>query len=177
VALSAYLLFYAGHLVGQSWPMISQETAHVRAYQPADAAAVMALAPRLAEGVAPWRASSAIRAVVTAWVADAISRGGDDETVLVAEAGGTVVGFVGVRTRKHWSGMSDAYVGELVVHQAHEGTGVGRALMSAAIAWATERGLATVTLETGAANARARAFYARLGFLEEEVRLTLPLKQ
>jgi ribosomal protein S18 acetylase RimI-like enzyme len=34
------------------------------------------------------------------------------------------------------------------------------------------RGFRTLTLVTGAANSGARSFYDRLGFLEEEVRLT-----
>lgn len=38
-----------------------------------------------------------------------------------------------------------------------------------------ERGHRCVTLETGAANTSARAFYASLGYLEEDVRLTRPL--
>jgi ribosomal protein S18 acetylase RimI-like enzyme len=40
---------------------------------------------------------------------------------------------------------------------------------------AGRRGIAAITLETGAANEPARAFYAALGFAEESVRLTLRL--
>lgn len=53
--------------------------------------------------------------------------------------------------------------------------GIGRALIGAADAWARDRGLAHLTLHAGARNAGARAFYAALGFVEEEVRLTRPL--
>jgi GNAT superfamily N-acetyltransferase len=52
---------------------------------------------------------------------------------------------------------------------------VGRSLVAAAEAWARERGLSRITLETGAANSAARAFYAALGFAEEDVRLTRTL--
>jgi GNAT superfamily N-acetyltransferase len=44
--------------------------------------------------------------------------------------------------------------------------------MLAAEEWARRQGLACVTLHTGAANARARTFYAALGYEEEDVRLT-----
>ena len=44
-------------------------------------------------------------------------------------------------------------------------------LIGAAEDWARERGLVHLTLETGAGNRTARAFYAALGFLEEDVRL------
>jgi ribosomal protein S18 acetylase RimI-like enzyme len=41
---------------------------------------------------------------------------------------------------------------------------------------AVERGLARITLETGAANDAARAFYAALGYREEDVRLSRALR-
>jgi ribosomal protein S18 acetylase RimI-like enzyme len=44
--------------------------------------------------------------------------------------------------------------------------------MDAAEAWAARRGLAFLTLETGAANQPARAFYARRGYRDEDIRLT-----
>lgn len=53
--------------------------------------------------------------------------------------------------------------------------GIGRVLVATAREWAQQHGPGAVTLQTGAANATARAFYAALGFAEEEVRLTLPL--
>ena len=54
--------------------------------------------------------------------------------------------------------------------------GIGRALVTAADEWARDRGLRNLTLHTGAYNAGARAFYADLGFAEEEVRLTRPIQ-
>jgi ribosomal protein S18 acetylase RimI-like enzyme len=44
--------------------------------------------------------------------------------------------------------------------------------MAAAEDWSRQRGLAYLTLETGAKNGRAREFYRRGGFEEEDVRLT-----
>jgi GNAT superfamily N-acetyltransferase len=48
----------------------------------------------------------------------------------------------------------------------------GAALVETAETWARDHGLRHLTLHTGALNATARAFYAALGFQEEEVRLT-----
>ena len=48
--------------------------------------------------------------------------------------------------------------------------------MAAAEEWARRQGLACVSLDTGAANTRARAFYAALGYEEEDVRLTKRLE-
>jgi GNAT superfamily N-acetyltransferase len=53
--------------------------------------------------------------------------------------------------------------------------GIGRALVDAADAWARDHGLRNLTLHTGTFNANAREFYAALGFVEEEVRLTRPI--
>jgi GNAT superfamily N-acetyltransferase len=44
--------------------------------------------------------------------------------------------------------------------------------LAAAEDWARERGLGLLVLDTGAANTRARAFYARHGYTEESVRRT-----
>jgi GNAT superfamily N-acetyltransferase len=48
--------------------------------------------------------------------------------------------------------------------------------MVAAEEWARRQGLACLSLDTGAANARARAFYAALGYEEEDVKLTKRLE-
>ena len=50
--------------------------------------------------------------------------------------------------------------------------GIGRALIAATDAWGRDYGLRNLTLHTGVFNTGARAFYADLGFAEEEVRLT-----
>jgi GNAT superfamily N-acetyltransferase len=47
--------------------------------------------------------------------------------------------------------------------------------MRSAEQWARNHGFTRMTLETGAANQAARAFYAALGYQEEEVRLTKTL--
>lgn len=52
---------------------------------------------------------------------------------------------------------------------------MGSGLVRAAQRWATGQGHTRITLETGAANDVARRLYARLGYREEEVRLTREL--
>jgi ribosomal protein S18 acetylase RimI-like enzyme len=47
--------------------------------------------------------------------------------------------------------------------------------MEAAEGWARAAGLGLVALDTGAANARARRFYERLGYREESVKLVKEL--
>jgi ribosomal protein S18 acetylase RimI-like enzyme len=148
---------------------------HVRRYETADEAAVRALAPRLTEGVAPWRDPAEVRRAVEGWVHDSLARAGDDDhAVLVATDDDEVVGFATVGEQAHWAGGTDAYIGELAVAAEAEGRGVGRRLVREAERWAAGRGLARITLETGAANEQARRFYAALGYAEEQVQLTRP---
>ncbi len=52
-----------------------------------------------------------------------------------------------------------------------EGRSAGRALISAAEEWVRVHNYSIIVLETGAANDRARAFYQRLGYQEESVKL------
>lgn len=145
----------------------------IRRYEPRDARAVLAMADRLTVGVAPWRDAGAVRTAVRGWVSGALS--GDPITgdpVWVAELDGAVVGFVHAGERTHFSGERDGYVGELVVAEPAARRGIGRALLAAAEDWAAGRGLRRLSLETGAANTTARAFYAALGYQEEDVRLS-----
>lgn len=152
----------------------------IRVYDGArDRDQVLALVGRLTEGVAAWRDRDRWRTVSRGWVEDSMAAaGGDDQQVFVVVPEGDVervAGFVSVGSKKHFTGDVDAYVGELVVAASAEGSGAGSALMAAAEAWARARGHARLTLDTGAANVRARAFYGRLGFLDEDVKLTKTL--
>jgi GNAT superfamily N-acetyltransferase len=102
--------------------------------------------------------------------ADLAEPPGGDQLVLVAETARGIAGFACAARRRHWSGEQRCYLGELVVAEEAEGQGIGRLLVAAVTAWASVRSL-RVELDTGAANTRARGFYAALGFREEAVRL------
>jgi ribosomal protein S18 acetylase RimI-like enzyme len=131
------------------------------------------LSPRLAIGVAAWRNPDRVLTAVRRWIEDALAASNDDgRAVFVAKKGRRVVGVVTAEQREHWSGDADAYVGELITASDVEGRGVGRALLEAVEVWARDRRLGCVTLETGAANERARGFYQHLGYRQEDVRLT-----
>lgn len=144
----------------------------VRPFAPADLEPLLALAPRLTEGIAPWRSVEGMLKAARSWIASSVDGIGPERAVLVAEDDrGRPVGFVSVGRETDFTGKPQAYVGELAVAGEAEGAGVGRALMGAAEAWARGCGLRLVVLETGAANARARGFYARLGYVEESVKL------
>jgi GNAT superfamily N-acetyltransferase len=148
----------------------------VRPYSPADLDQVLELAPRLTEGVAAWRDPAAVLAAVRGWVTSSAQAAGQPgHAMFVAEVGSHIAGLVSVAEHKHFTGQADAYVGELITAAGLERRGIGRQLMAAAERWAAERGLTRLTLQTGAANQKARAFYSALGYAEEDVTLTKPL--
>ena len=126
----------------------------VRPYRAEDRDAVRGLARRLLIGMADWNAPVASAAVVLRWVDGSLDRAGAEHPVFVAEHDHEVCGFVTVGRTTHFT---------------------GRALMAAGEQWATSQGLDRLSLDTGAANAGARAFYAAIGYVEEEVRLSRAL--
>jgi GNAT superfamily N-acetyltransferase len=151
------------------------ETVRVRPAEPGDAGQIRVLGPRLAEGAAPWRPADAFAKAAQGWLDDAVDALSAERPVWVAEHGGRVVGVVAALLSTHFTGEQDCYLGELAVAADFEGRGVGRALVAVVERWALERGVTRVTLETGGANRRARAFYAALGYAEEQVQLTKTL--
>jgi ribosomal protein S18 acetylase RimI-like enzyme len=149
------------------------EPAKIREYAVSDRDAIISLAPRLAEGKPPWRDDEAWLAATRGWVTGAAdSANAPDHAVFVAVDGDQVVGIIHAAERTHFTGQVDAYVGELITAAGHERRGIARALMQAAEEWGAARGLDYLTLETGARNLPARAFYQAIGYLEEDVRLT-----
>lgn len=145
----------------------------IRPYQPGDRDAVTGLADRLPAGAAPWRDPDLWLAAVRGWVDGSIEAVGDDAHALFVATGNELIaGFVSVGTKQHFTGVVDAYIGELVVAAWAEGRGAGRALLEAAERWAVASGHQRLTLETGAANHRARAFYDHADYQTEDVRLT-----
>lgn len=124
-----------------------------------DRAAVAALADRLTESAATWRDPAAsmrsVRHRVDGSVASALGPS-DEVDVLVAEAAGVVAGFVVVTVTRRTDGTVEGHLGELVVGPEHEGHGVGRALVEAAVAWGRGRGVERLALAGGGSERRSR---------------------
>src|SRR5262245_23976487 len=101
-----------------------------------------------------------------------------DVAIFVAEKNGSVVGYIyaGIEPLS-WRELRDesGYVHDLVVDEAHRGTGVAAALMEATFAWLKERGLPRVVLWTAQPNAVAQRLFERLGFRRTMVEMTREL--
>lgn len=113
-----------------------------------------------------------------------------DGARFVAEVDGSVAGIAAVYLRTEERDPES--VPELVsmwVDPAYRGAGVGRVLVDAVIAWASERGCPEVRLMVAADNPIAERFYERLGFVRNgyvqpmpndearpEIEMTRPLR-
>lgn len=87
--------------------------------------------------------------------------GGASAAVLVAEAGGRVVGYCVLLFRE---GSSTARLYSIATKLDSAGKGIGRALIDAAGDAATKRGRRSLRLEVREDNARAIAIYRQAGF-------------
>lgn len=102
---------WAGTMGGQA-----SEAITIRAYRADDREAVLALAPRLAVGIAPWRSEAGMLAAARRSVVEAIDGSSAERAAYVAaEPNGTVVGFADVAVETHFTGERQAYLGTLMV--------------------------------------------------------------
>jgi GNAT superfamily N-acetyltransferase len=98
---------------------------------------------------------------------EAVRAGSPDDEVLIAERDGVPVGCLHILAKTDFFGARHAHISVLATTVAAEGSGVGRALVAHAEAWALARGYARLTLNVFAANDRARRVYERAGFAPE----------
>jgi GNAT superfamily N-acetyltransferase len=87
-----------------------------------------------------------------------------ERTLLVAESGGQVAGFIDVHVQRTVEEDPYGEVGGLAVAQGRRDSGLGRALLEAAAAWSRERGLARLWIRANLARgAAAHGFYEHAG--------------
>jgi GNAT superfamily N-acetyltransferase len=89
-----------------------------------------------------------------------------DHTILVAEDGGRVEGWIQVSLPRIFETPLRAEIAGLVVEAGARGRGVGRGLVAAAVGWARKRGCVAIRVRSNVVRERAHAFYRREGFGE-----------
>ena len=84
---------------------------------------------------------------------------------LVALADGRIIGYAGA-----WLILEEGHITNVAVHKAFRGQGVGAGLMKALMQYASNMGVAYLTLEVRKSNLIAQRMYRGLGFLQLGVR-------
>lgn len=84
--------------------------------------------------------------------------------ILVAEAGGVVVGWIHVAESVTLESDPAAEIAGLVVDEAFRGAGVGARLVAEVEAWAAGQGYGRIRVRSNVKRNRARRFYERAGF-------------
>jgi GNAT superfamily N-acetyltransferase len=90
--------------------------------------------------------------------------GRDGHAVFAAEVDGRVVGWSHVHETRPLESEPFAELAGLVVAAGHRGTGIGKALVEAAVRWAAARRLATLRVRSNVIRTDAHRFYAARGF-------------
>src|SRR5712692_3610350 len=126
----------------------------IRPGERGDQAAILALAERLGAFGPTTRSAQEIAARERRALADALERPSPGSALLVAhQRDRGLVGVLLLETRRDYF--------------TAEGQGVGQALLDEADEWGRRRGFRRLTLAVFADNARAKGFYARLGWRTE----------
>jgi ribosomal protein S18 acetylase RimI-like enzyme len=102
----------------------------------------------------------------------------DDACVLVADAGGDVVGYVyaGLEPMS-WKELREpaGIIHDVAVAESHRGRGIGEALVREASDWLRDHGAPRVLLWTAQRNAAAQRLFSRLGFRPTMIEMTREL--
>lgn len=101
----------------------------------------------------------------------------DDETVYVVErvADGVSVGALWLNASTQ-SNRRTAFIYDIRIDDEHRGTGLGRATLAAAEAWAREKGAERLGLHVFGDNDVARRLYRTSGFVETSVQMSKALE-
>jgi ribosomal protein S18 acetylase RimI-like enzyme len=101
-----------------------------------------------------------------------------DVVILVADDGGEVIGYAFAAVEGYdWMSLRGpaGVLHDIVVDPAHRGRGVGRLLLSAALAHLKSRGAPRVVLWTAEQNAAAQRLFASAGFRRTMIEMTREL--
>ncbi|MDP4586414.1 MAG: ribosomal protein S18-alanine N-acetyltransferase [Microbacteriaceae bacterium] len=80
---------------------------------------------------------------------------------LVTESGGVITGYA---IAQHLPGNDVADIQNIAVVEAHQGEGLGAALLDALLSWCESRHATAIMLEVRADNGAAQSLYASRGF-------------
>lgn len=151
---------------------------HIRLAHADDDEFILGLVPRFVEFALPaWRKHSETIAGIRRDIEHHLRETPASTHLFVAENDdGEPLGFMHLQTRKDFfTGAQNCHMADLVVGAAHEGRGVGSAMLRFAQAWAKEHRCRHLTLGVFPANERARRLYEAHGFGVEILSMAKPV--
>lgn len=140
---------------------------------------ILSLVPRFVDfELPPWRRRQECIEGIRADLLRGLDEPPPNSYLFVAEnAEAERTGFIHLqRTVDFFTGHSNCHISDLAVAAAHEGTGVGKALLTHAERWARQQGCRLLTLAVFPGNERARALYAAAGYAPDLLRLAKPVR-
>lgn len=147
--------------------MMEAKKPEVRSARPGDLSAIHELAEELREEIGITTPSGADIELVRFETCFQAALSDPHTRILVAEAGGKVVGFLSVWKRPTLSHVgSAALVDDLIVSTTARGQGLGTALIREALRYAQEWGCVEIEVTTTPENQGAQRFYHELGFAD-----------
>lgn len=133
----------------------------------ADAAEAATVAGLIAE-FGDWWGKNPVGAEEVRGSVERIMAGGDGEFLLGAVEGAEATGVCQLRFRwSVWKSAEDCWLEDLYVQESARRSGLGRALVDAALERARERGCRRIELDVNEDNSAARALYEACGFHSE----------
>jgi GNAT superfamily N-acetyltransferase len=157
-------------------PNEREQAIQIRQATAADEDVLRALSGRLTAFELPaWRKPGDIATADAREMLDAVRAAAPDNVVFIAERADVAVGCLHVLDLTDFFGTRHAHISVIATTEAAEGSGVGRALLAFAEAWARRHGHSLLTLNVFAANERARRFYDRAGLSPEMLKYAKPL--
>lgn len=155
------------------------QTIKIRAADAGDDDFILSLVARFVDFDLPrWRKHPECAAGIRRDLKRTLVETPSNESLFIAEnIEGERIGFLRLqKTRDFFSGKSNCHISDLAVAKAHEGQGIGRALLDHAQTWAKKHRCTLITLAVFPGNARARALYERAGFDLDLLRMAKPVK-
>jgi L-amino acid N-acyltransferase YncA len=133
----------------------------IRLAEPGDAEAIRAIRNDvIAHSTAMWTTEPVSPAAGRAWLAENLAR----RSAYVAEAGGEIAGYANWAPWRPRDGYRHTVEDSVYLERAHQGRGLGAALLRALIAGAGQSGAHVMMACIEAGNARSVALHERLGF-------------
>jgi GNAT superfamily N-acetyltransferase len=164
VAMEEWMLDFRLRPVEGTAPSTA-DAAVIRPMTDSDGPAVTALLAEFGQSRMP--ATDRMQAVTRTFAAHAADVEAGRAYSTIAEIGAEPVGFCAMEwQRPFWTDEVHAWLPDLIVSEAHRGRGIGRALLSDALARAVDQGVAQVSLESGPGRSAAHALYRSIGFDE-----------